>query len=150
MTRTTRLVPAFVEYIPKDLDDATLYVSIAFATAVHRCCCGCGTEVVTPLSPTDWRLEFDGAISLYPSIGNWSFECRSHYWIRRNSVQWAPRWSDKKIEAGRTRDRATKERFFQTGQLPRDGSPSGETESESHGKIGPSVWQRITRRWLRH
>src|ERR1700731_4258645 len=117
MTRTTRLNLAFVEYIPSDLDEGTLYVSMAFATGVHKYCCGCGNQVVTPLSPTDWRLEFDGeSISLHPSIGNWSFECRSHYWIRRNSVQWAPRWSEKQIEAGRSRDRSTKERYFQTGK----------------------------------
>ena len=28
---------------------------------------------------------------LYPSIGNWQFPCRSHYWIRRNRIIWAGR-----------------------------------------------------------
>jgi len=38
---------------------------IEYATAVHKCACGCGKEVVTPLSPTDWKLIFDGkALSL--------------------------------------------------------------------------------------
>ena len=41
--------------------------------------------MVTPLKPTDWKLTFDGkTITLYPSIRNWNFACRSHYWIRNN------------------------------------------------------------------
>lgn len=80
----------FVEYVPERLDDGVIYVSVRFATVVHRCACGCGREVVTPLSPSDWRLTFDGeTISLYPSIGNWSFPCRSHYWIAENNIRWA-------------------------------------------------------------
>src|SRR5439155_2934574 len=98
MKRETTLTHEFVEYIPQDLKDATVYVSIPFATAAHRCCCGCGKEVVTPISPTDWQLTFDGeTISLEPSIGNWSFECQSHYWIKRNKVKWARRWSQREI-----------------------------------------------------
>ena len=32
---------------------------------------------------------FDGrTISLNPSIGNWSYPCRSHYWIKGNRVVW--------------------------------------------------------------
>ncbi len=104
----------FVEFIPDNLKDGTIYVSIPFATAVHKCCCGCGSEVVTPLSPTDWKLIFDGrTISLDPSIGNWSFDCQSHYWIVRNKVRWARRWSRKEIEAGRAYDRWTKEKYFE-------------------------------------
>ncbi|PYT79987.1 MAG: hypothetical protein DMG40_13935 [Acidobacteria bacterium] len=81
MTRRTALAHEFVEYMPDQLKDGVLYVSIPFATGAHKCCCGCGQEVVTPLSPTDWKLIFDGrSISLDPS--NWSFPCKSHYWIR--------------------------------------------------------------------
>lgn len=97
----------FVEHIPDDLQERTLYVSIPFATAVHNCACGCGEEVVTPLSPTGWKLIFDGeTVSLDPSIGNWSLPCESHYWIRRNRVQWAAYWDRNRVEAGR---RARKE-----------------------------------------
>ncbi len=79
----------FVEFIPDELEDGILYISIIYATVLHKCGCGCGNEVVTPLSPSDWQLTFDGeAISLFPSIGNWSFPCRSHYWIRKNKVVW--------------------------------------------------------------
>ncbi len=104
----------FVEYVPKALEDGTLYISIQFATAVHKCCCGCGNEVVTPLSPTDWKIVFNGeSVSLDPSIGNWSFECQSHYWIENNSVTWSRRWSRDEIQAGRARDRMAKQRYFE-------------------------------------
>lgn len=83
----------FVEFIPDKLEDGMLYVSITYATVLHKCGCGCGNEVVTPLSPSDWQLIFNGeTISLFPSIGNWSFPCRSHYWIRNNKIVWARDW----------------------------------------------------------
>ncbi len=46
----------FVEYIPDVLEDGMVYISVEYATVTHKCCCGCGREVVTPLSPTDWKL----------------------------------------------------------------------------------------------
>jgi hypothetical protein len=51
-----RLTPRFVEAIPDKLEAAVLYVSMAYATAIHQCACGCGREVATPFSPTDWKL----------------------------------------------------------------------------------------------
>src|SRR5688572_6733460 len=100
--RVDVLTPVFVEDIPDLLSDGHLYISIQYATVLHKCPCGCGHEVVTPLSPTDWRLVFDGeTVSLEPSIGNWSFPCQSHYWITRSQVRPAPKWSHERIEAGR-------------------------------------------------
>lgn len=97
-----KLAHKFVTCIPDTLEDGILYISMEYATAIHKCCCGCGKEVVTPFSPFDWRLIFDGeSISLEPSIGNWSFDCRSHYWITNNTVEWARRWNKKEIEACR-------------------------------------------------
>jgi hypothetical protein len=117
------LSPEFVTNIPADKKDGVLYVSMPYAMAMHRCCCGCGSVVVTPLSPTDWRLAFDGeSISLDPSIGNWSFPCRSHYWISKNRVRWAPAWSQKEIEAGRADDSRAKSRHFERLALEGSGA----------------------------
>lgn len=116
----------FVEFIPDELASNTIYISIAFATVAHRCCCGCGSEVVTPLSPTDWQLTFDGeTVSLHPSIGNWSFPCQSHYWIDRNGICWAEQWSEERIAAGRARDAAAKIRKYGNTEL-------AEQNQESH------------------
>jgi hypothetical protein len=113
MTRVSRLVPEFVELAPPELKEGVLYVSMVYGSAVHKCCCGCGEKVVTPFSPTDWKLAFDGeTVSLHPSIGNWGFKCRSHYWIRENEVHWAPQWSEAQIKAGRLHDRNAKLRYF--------------------------------------
>lgn len=103
----------FVKQIPEKLADGTIYVSMAYGTAIHKCCCGCGREVVTPFSPTDWKLTFDGkTISLYPSIGNWSFDCKSHYWIVNSTVQWAPKWTKKEIERGQAKDVENKKTYY--------------------------------------
>jgi hypothetical protein len=118
MTRIAALKCERVQYIPSDLADGTIYVSTEFSTAMHKCCCGCGSKVVTPLSPTDWQATFDGElVSLYPSIGNWSFPCQSHYWIRRSKVVWAARMSQAEIDHGRALDRIAKEKYF-TAQKP--------------------------------
>lgn len=99
----------FVECIPEPIESGILYISITYATAVHLCVCGCGKEVVTPFSPTDWKLLFDGeTASLTPSIGNWSFPCRSHYFIKRNRIEMAGRMSQRVIDANREYDRYLK------------------------------------------
>ena len=138
----TKLTHNFVEFIPDTLDDGVIYVSIAHATAVHRCCCGCGREVVTPLSPTDWKLIFDGeTVSLYPSLGNRNFTCRSHYWITRNCIEWAEDWSDWRIAAAEEKDRKLTEKFY--GTLVSE--DSGEADHES-AKGRDGFWSRFWRR----
>src|SRR5579862_6384361 len=77
----------FVEHLPDQLEEGVLYISIRYATAAHNCYCGCGREVVTPLHPTKWRLAFDGvSTSLSPSVGSWSLDCKSHYWLENGRV----------------------------------------------------------------
>jgi hypothetical protein len=99
MKRLSNINHQFVEFIPENLDSGVLYISKRFSTASHLCCCGCGLEVVTPLKPAKWKLiEHNGTISLTPSIGNWSFPCHSHYWIRSGHIVWAEQLSKKRIE----------------------------------------------------
>lgn len=109
-----RLNHEFVDYVPDDPADGVLYVSMRFGTTVHRCCCGCGSEIVAPLTPTDWEITFNGeSVSLRPSIGSWSLPCQSHYWISRGHVRWARRMSVEEIEAGRARDWRVKRQYFE-------------------------------------
>lgn len=119
MMRHSHLEHRFVRYISRDLDPGVLYVSVEYGTATHSCCCGCGEEIVTPFTPTDWEMTFDGeTISLWPSIGNWNLACRSHYVIQRGQVIAADPWSDEQITAGRRRDKAAKARHFGTSEVP--------------------------------
>lgn len=141
MTRVRALKYQFVHLIPDELEAETLYVSTDYATASHLCCCGCGTEVVTPLSPTNWRLTFDGeSITLHPSIGNWSFACQSHYWIRRNGIHWAERWTPTQIAAGRDRDRRAKRAQFG------DAEPLSTDDTPTSIGVVARLWSRLTRR----
>ncbi len=106
MTRRTTVRHQFTEIIPDTLQDGIVYISIRYATAMHLCCCGCGLEVVTPLNSAKWRLtERAGTVTLAPSIGNWTFSCKSHYWITGNNVRWAGAMSLEIIAAVKARDR---------------------------------------------
>lgn len=123
----------FVEFIPEELEQGVIYISIRFATASHLCVCGCGNKVVTPIRPTDWKLIFDGkTVSLDPSIGNWSFPCQSHYFIRNNQVKWALQWSKEKIEQGRAHDAHAKQRYFAPEEG--EGAPTTNTAATKPGK----------------
>ena len=147
MRNNSVLTHEFVEYIPDTLDDGRLYVSIRFATVAHKCCCGCGIEVVTPLSPTDWKLTFDGkSISLYPSVGNWGLDCQSHYWITSNRVRWARTWSQPEIEAGRANDRSVRESYDEGRAEPVDTKLANH-----HTSITPekTIRERLNRWWKR-
>ncbi len=93
-----QVTPEFVDEIPRKLDRGKLYVCCQYRAVKHLCACGCGAAINTPLHPTGWTLICDGvSISLWPSIGNWSEECQSHYWIRNNRIRWAPKWSRRRI-----------------------------------------------------
>ena len=129
--RGQTLTHQFVEFVPDQLQEGILYVSLQYATAAHACCCGCGNEVITPFSPTDWQLTFDGeTISLSPSIGNWSFACRSHYWIKHNRVAWAGNMSKQAIEAGRASDRHAKARQYGKTHSTSDVAPAAATSPQ--------------------
>jgi hypothetical protein len=143
---TDVLTPEFVEYIPETLDDGKIYISTTYGTAVHKCCCGCGREVVTPLSANGWRLTVDGAfISLYPSIGNWSFPCQSHYWIRRNEIRWTRKWSRREIATGRRFAAKANERYFdeESASIESDEATNAATRNREASKT--SLWQQVKR-----
>jgi hypothetical protein len=104
---------SFVNSFPEPLEEGILYISVRYASAAHKCFCGCGREVVTPLHPTKWQLLFDGkTVSLHPSVGSWSLPCKSHYWLRTNQVIWAAKWSRKQIADGRRQNAALEDIYF--------------------------------------
>jgi hypothetical protein len=103
----------FVQYIPESLEPDTLYVSLEYNIAVHKCACGCGVDVVTPLSPAEWALTYDGdSVSLWPSIGNWSFPCKSHYVIKHGQVRWAAKFDAQRIRRVQESDSEAKARQY--------------------------------------
>lgn len=104
--RTRALTPVFTEYVPAEPEPEKLYISMQFETAVHLCACGCGSKVVTPFGPHDWSLIFDGTVSLRPSVGNGQQQCRSHYYVRNDCVEWLPQISATATRAASSHDRA--------------------------------------------
>ncbi len=151
MTQTF-LRPQFVEFIPERLEDGILYVSQRYRTATHRCCCGCGEEVVTPLGPTDWSLQVThGTVTLHPSIGNWSFRCRSHYWIRNGKVVWAGSMTKRQIEYGRALDQRMRDKYFAEANRQKDvvlDSTSQQTEGLEQQSDWFEVAWKTFRKWL--
>lgn len=124
--KSTIISPHFVEFVPEEIDEGILYISEVHGTAIHKCCCGCGEEVVTPLTPADWHLRKQGStVSLTPSIGNWNYACQSHYWIRENRVEWAPRMNAEQIRRVQARDRLEKARYIAYRNAQRTGSTRG-------------------------
>lgn len=117
-----KLQHKFVELMPPELEEGVIYVSLEFGTVVHRCVCGCGNKVVTPLSPSGWQVTFDGdTISLHPSIGNWAFDCKTHYWIINNVVKHAQKWNNGEIQRVRKKDSKAVEKHFSKKKGSRKG-----------------------------
>lgn len=112
MTRQAGLRHSYVEYIPEKLESGILYISRKYRTASHLCCCGCGLKVVTPLNPAKWQLTDHGqTVSLYPSIGNWGFPCRSHYWVDHGQIKWARAMTAQQISNVQKRDQRDADRL---------------------------------------
>lgn len=79
-----------VHRVPEVPQSGILYACFDCNVIVHLCACGCGEKVVLPIDPDCWKVEYDGeSLSLHPSIGNFQYPCKSHYWIRKNNVVWA-------------------------------------------------------------
>lgn len=142
--KITYLKPEYVDVIPESLKEGVIYVSRQYKTAMHKCCCGCGKEVVTPLIPTEWAIKTeDDGVTLYPSVGNWGFPCKSHYWIKKNQVIDAGPMSQFWIDRGRLFDKKAKESYYR-------GKGKKETVDKIHQpqpvhpiKQRISLWRRI-------
>ena len=106
--RLKAITPKFVEFIPTEGEDfisGTVYISMKHGMVVYRCPCGCGGLSEFMLDPIRFRLEYDGThVSFYPSIGISHLECRSHYWIRNNRIEWCAPLKDWESELAERRE----------------------------------------------
>lgn len=147
------ITPLFVELMPPEIKAGVLYISEEYGTAIHKCCCGCGMKVVTSLSPARWQLRREGIlVTLYPSIGNWDFPCRSHYWIRRNRVVWSGSMTQQEVRRVKERDkRDIKNHVFQSNKrkiedIVKQTKPDQASSTISHSG-SKSLWQ-LLKEWL--
>lgn len=141
--RLDALTPEFVDEIPSVPDYGKLYLSCRYRAAVHLCACGCGAKISTPLHPTGWTLSYDGdAVSLSPSVGNWSEECQSHYVIKDSRVLWGDRLPRDKIRRIREARHRDLEDYYRDDRQPPTPPP---VRSEG---FGAKIWNllRLRRR----
>jgi len=138
--RQTDFLHQIVDFIPEQLKEGVIYVSYRYRTAVHKCACGCGEEVVTPIGPADWSIQIENdTATLYPSIGNWSFACQSHYFIRKGRVIWAGWMSRQQIEHGRQLDQESREQYF---------NDVNHDKSLPRHSVIRKVWMVLRRWWM--
>ena len=119
----------FVTFIPDELAEGVVYVSVQYNVATHLCCCGCGERVVTPLNPAQWSVTYDGeTVSLDHSIAGGS--CNSHYFIKRGKVCWAPTLTQRQLSLAAQRDQAA----VHGRQVPADAStpPAASEPNDRH------------------
>lgn len=85
-----QILPEFVEEIPEEINEGYLYLCLPYNAVIHKCACGCGEIISTPLDKKyGWVMQYDGeAVTLSPSVGNGSYMCRSHYFIQGNNIVW--------------------------------------------------------------
>ena len=138
------LRPEFVEYMPEEIKEEILYISIPFGTMIHKCGCRCGEEVVTPLGPAEWKFTYDGkTVSVYPSVGNWNFTCRSHYWIDRSQVRWARPFTMEEVWAARGKTKEYRRQYY-----ARDEKKDSKV-SELRTKQQNRIKEKLTKLWRR-
>lgn len=79
----------YMDRIPSDIEQGKLYVSRECKVAIHLCACGCGEKVITPIDKQGWIFaDNDGKPTLSPSIGNFEFPCKSHYFVSDGKIIW--------------------------------------------------------------
>ena len=139
----------FVEHIPEELKERMLYISKTHGTAAHKCCCGCGREVVTPLSPTGWQLTFDGqvgfALPLYRKLEPALPVSLLHHEEQGDLGAAMDEGTDCQGTSGR-RARA-KERYYAEAQSPPAPQELSSVPPPTGGQPRESLWQMI-QRWF--
>ncbi len=154
--RRDAMTHEFVQFIPDELEEGVVYVSIRYRVVTHLCPCGCGERVVTPLHPMQWTLSYDGeTVSLNHSIGGGG--CNSHYFITRDKVRWAlPLTDQQRIRAARRDLTAVQTGSDDWPDLDMEsGSLSGAEREAEHGQPEPAglprigIWARLKRFFTR-
>ena len=112
------------------LESGILYVSMKYAICGHLCACGCGEKVITPLSPKQWKIAYNGEdVTLYPSIGNYAFACQSHYFLTNGNIIWV---GERDVEKGKRKKKGLLTKLFNSKKDKKNGN---KTRSKKDCKI---------------
>lgn len=151
MKNAMRLEHEFVDRFPEVLQDGALYISIESSAIGHKCCCGCGEEVIVSLTPASWRFTYDGEnVSIWPSIGSHSLACRSHYVIDKSLVKWCRPWTDEEARLGREQETQRAAQYYESKLKPASSiapetvpSPTKDDKSQDRKPRGWDVVKRL-------
>ena len=95
MERLNNIIPVFVKFIPTkaDMQHGKIYISEEYNTSSHLCPCGCGALVVCPIKDVNQGIYWgyqkqNDKVTLTPSIYNKYYPCNSHYFIKKNQINW--------------------------------------------------------------
>jgi len=80
----------YCQYIPKEIEKDTVYISEEFGCSIHSCGCGCGSKIAISIKPMwedGWTLtkNEDGTVTFDPSLQHRG-GCNSHYYIRNSQI----------------------------------------------------------------
>jgi hypothetical protein len=85
--KKVEIEPVFVEEMPDFYERGKIYISEKYNVAKHLCLCGCDNMTVMILGGGKWWTlvkEDNGTVSFIGSVGNFQFDCKSHYMITKN------------------------------------------------------------------
>lgn len=85
--KKVQIEPVFVEEMPRVYERGKIYISEKYEISKHLCLCGCDNMSIMPLGGGKWWTlvkENDGTVSFIGSVGNFNFDCKSHYIITKN------------------------------------------------------------------
>jgi hypothetical protein len=111
--RTQSLELVLRDRFPDAPEQGKFYYSEEFRTSLHLCACGCGERVVLPIKSAGWTMTTGrNGFSIFPSVGNREFQCRSHYLIREGRVDWLASMSDAAVIESRSADQQHMQRVY--------------------------------------
>ena len=86
-------------------------ILLLFLLTVYPVAASSADDAQTSQNRPHWSFELKGGL-FYPSIGNWQFPCKSHYWISGGEIRWAEEWTPEQIEAGREAEDQRRRRYY--------------------------------------
>lgn len=57
--------------------------------------------------------------TLWPSVGNWQYPCRSHYVINEGQVIWAAPWTEEEVLSGRRMEEERRHAYYESRPVKR-------------------------------
>lgn len=76
------------------MEHGVMYIVDDSPYVQFACPCGCGNDVMLPTNKHQagyhgWAFaENDGKVTLSPSVFSTGLPCKSHYFIRKNQIDW--------------------------------------------------------------